>query len=258
MNALTRITQLSAACALTLAASLAQAQVTIDQNKALAGNITPGDAPGYPITITRPGLYKLVGNLSVPGGTDGIQIAADDVTIDMNGFTLGGSVSCTRNSQTRVVSCAFGAGFSTGIDSSFKGAFNGFVVRDGTVRGFGQGVRGVEGETLLRMHITQNEGYGVATAMTFAGMSIIDSIVDLNGSTGIAVGNGLIRGSRVGHNGKNGIQTSNMIVESSFVMGNKNIGMQSGAARGVWLLSNGTNRDSVQSLGGNIDSTVIF
>jgi hypothetical protein len=245
--------------ALLATAGAAHAQQTIDHNKALAGGITAGDTPGYPITITRPGHYKLVGNLSVPADTNGIEIAADDVTIDMNGFTLAGPANCTRNSQTRVVACIGGGnGAGTGIDSSFNGIFNGFVVRDGTVRGFGKGIRGVQGETLLRMHITQNESNGVTTASAFAGMAIIDSIVDLNGSTGIAVGNGLIRGSRVGHNGNNGIQTSNMIVESSFVSGNRNIGMQSGAARGTWLLGNGTNRDSVQSLGGNIDSTVTF
>ena len=153
-----RITRLSIACALTLAASFAQAQITIDQNKALAGNITPGDTPGYPITLSRPGLYKLVGNLSVPAGVDGIQIAADDVTLDMNGFTLSGVVTCTRNDQTRVVTCSQNGGAGFGIDTSYNGSFNGAVVRDGTVRGFSTGVRGVQGETLLRMHLTQNAG----------------------------------------------------------------------------------------------------
>lgn len=253
-----RLTQLCVASALTLTASLTHAQVTIDQNKAMAGNVTPGDTPGFPITITRPGLYKLVSNLSVPAGTDGIRIAADDVTLDMNGFTLASTAICTRNSQSRVVTCSQGGGAGTGIDTSFNGAYNGSVVRDGTVRGFSKGLRGVQGETLLRMHITQNESYGVSTTTVFSGITVIDSVIDLNGFTGIAANNGLMRGSRVGHNGGNGIQTSNMIVESSFVMGNKNVGMQAGAARGSWLLGNGTNRDSVQSLGGNIDNSVIF
>jgi hypothetical protein len=29
--------------------------VLIDQNRALAGNITPGDTAGFPISITQPG-----------------------------------------------------------------------------------------------------------------------------------------------------------------------------------------------------------
>src|SRR6185436_8638324 len=37
--------------------------ILIDQNRALAGNVTPGDAPGFPVTISQPGSYKLSGNL---------------------------------------------------------------------------------------------------------------------------------------------------------------------------------------------------
>ena len=40
--------------------------ILIDQNKALAGNVTPGDAPGFPVTITLPGSYRLSSNLIVP------------------------------------------------------------------------------------------------------------------------------------------------------------------------------------------------
>ena len=33
--------------------------VLIDQNHALAGNITPGDGPGFPVTLSQPGSYRL-------------------------------------------------------------------------------------------------------------------------------------------------------------------------------------------------------
>jgi hypothetical protein len=66
--------------------------VLVDQAKAMAGNVTPGDAPGFPVTFTLPGSYRLASNLVVPAGVDaGIQINADDVTIDLNGFTLRGT-----------------------------------------------------------------------------------------------------------------------------------------------------------------------
>jgi len=42
-----------------------KAQTLIDQSAALAGGITPSDAPGFPITIDTPGSYRLVGNLDV-------------------------------------------------------------------------------------------------------------------------------------------------------------------------------------------------
>lgn len=62
--------------------------VLIDQNKALAGNVTPGDAAGFPVTLSKPGSYRLSGNLSAPAGAHGILIASAGVTLDLNGFTL--------------------------------------------------------------------------------------------------------------------------------------------------------------------------
>ena len=48
--------------------------VLIDQNHALAGNVTPGDTPGFPVTISQPGSYRLTGNLIVPdANTTAIQ-----------------------------------------------------------------------------------------------------------------------------------------------------------------------------------------
>src|SRR5437016_7141953 len=70
--------------------------ILIDQNKAMAGNVTPGDTPGFPVTITLPGSYRLAGNLTVPdANTSGIVIAADHVTIDLNGFAILGPVDCS-------------------------------------------------------------------------------------------------------------------------------------------------------------------
>src|SRR5262245_4147186 len=59
----------------------------IDQNRAIAGNVTPGDAPGFPVTISRAGSYKLSGNLDAPG-LNAVEITADRVTLDLNGFTI--------------------------------------------------------------------------------------------------------------------------------------------------------------------------
>src|ERR1043165_6038008 len=62
--------------------------ILIDQNRALAGNVTPGDTPGFPITLSQAGSYRLSGNLSVPVDTDALLIAADHITIDLNGFSI--------------------------------------------------------------------------------------------------------------------------------------------------------------------------
>jgi len=42
--------------------------VLINQSVALSGNVTPGDTPGFPVTISAPGSYRLSSNLIVPDG----------------------------------------------------------------------------------------------------------------------------------------------------------------------------------------------
>jgi hypothetical protein len=81
---------LTAAALATLATSAGAVDglVLIDQNHALAGSVTPGDAPGFPVTISQAGSYRLASNLTVPAGVDAIQITANDVTIDLNGFSI--------------------------------------------------------------------------------------------------------------------------------------------------------------------------
>jgi hypothetical protein len=46
-------------------------------------------AAGY--VITQPGSYYLGTNLITAGGTAGIQIATNDVTLDLNGFSILGA-----------------------------------------------------------------------------------------------------------------------------------------------------------------------
>jgi hypothetical protein len=94
--------------------------VLIDQTRALAGNITPSDSPGFPVTISRPGSYRLSSNLDVPAGAAGIILFASGVTIDLNGFQIRGS----------------GAG--TGIAGLH--ARQGIVVRNGSVTNFERGI----------------------------------------------------------------------------------------------------------------------
>jgi hypothetical protein len=46
----------------------ADGEILITQTRALQGGITPGDAPGFPITLTQPGAYKFASNITVPSG----------------------------------------------------------------------------------------------------------------------------------------------------------------------------------------------
>ena len=69
--------------------------VLIDQNRAIAGNVTSGDEPGFPVSISKPGSYRLAGNLTVPDAdTSAIVITAEGVTLDVNGFSIAGPLLC--------------------------------------------------------------------------------------------------------------------------------------------------------------------
>jgi hypothetical protein len=68
--------------------------IEINQAAALAGGITPSDAPGFPVTLDQPGSYRLTGNLDFttisedPFGVTGIVITAEDVSLDLGGFSV--------------------------------------------------------------------------------------------------------------------------------------------------------------------------
>lgn len=254
MNTRIRFATLSTACALMLAAGLAQAQVTIDQNKALAGNITAGDGAGFPITITQSGSYKLTGNLVVPAGARGIVVTAPQVSIDMNGFSLTGPSTCTRDISTKVVACSYADGTTHGIDA---GAGSGTVVRNGTVKGFaGHGIHAGTMDRYEALRLTENWSGLQSLSRS---QSISSCIVDTNGNSGIVAAFALITNCRVVQNGGDGIAgSSGTLVSTSEVSSNRLVGLNGVVARGTHLESNGTNRAGGFSMGGNLDSITAF
>ncbi len=93
-----RMTQVCMLAAISSSLYAVDGVILIDQNHALIGNITPGDAPGFPVTISQPGSYRLSGDLIVPdANTTAIQITADHVTLDLNGFAIIGPTVCTSS-----------------------------------------------------------------------------------------------------------------------------------------------------------------
>lgn len=109
--------------------------VLINQANALAGNVTPGDTPGFPVTISQSGSYKLSSNLTIadPFGT-AILIRADNVTLDLNGFTILGPSVCNGHGATATTTCTVSNTESVGIDA---GEQNGIKVLNGYIRGMG-------------------------------------------------------------------------------------------------------------------------
>jgi hypothetical protein len=105
-----------------------------------ANGCFPGDAAGYPVTITAAATtgptgktsFQLISNLNVPANQNGIDIQVGGVTLDLKGFSIMGPVTCTGSGATLDCSGAT-AGSGVRLDDSAVGS----VVRNGTVRGVG-------------------------------------------------------------------------------------------------------------------------
>lgn len=108
---------------------------------------TRGDADSV-YRITQPGSYYLTGNITRASAKSGIEIAANDVTIDLMGFSLIGVPGSLQG-----IVC--------------DGARNNITVRNEVVRGFGVAGLAIsatnmygDGGLLERLHISNNGGHG--------------------------------------------------------------------------------------------------
>ena len=156
--------------------------VTIDQDKAANGGVTIGDNPGFPVTISEPGSYRLESNLVVPDtNTTAIEITADGVTIDFNGFAIAGPNVCSSAAV-----CNFNNGTGHGITSTAKNV----AVFGGTISGLGGlGVRVGRNGHIERMRFNNNGSTAIAVGQDSL---VSDCTADLNGGYGVWADNGTL------------------------------------------------------------------
>jgi hypothetical protein len=227
--------------------------IEINEARALAGGVTPGDTPGYPVTINQSGSYRLTGNLNQPNPSiDVIKILANDVTLDMNGFTIKGGSFCTRNTSSGVVTCSYGAA-EIGVGISSLGALR-VTIRNGNIVGTAShGIAASGG--IVDVHnvtIEHCDGYGMNDVT-----NVDRANVRLNRQDGIFTTTGIVTNSRASENGLIGITclscTGNIAInnftgisvrdgglaERNVVMNNKNLGILGGLGS---LLSSNTIR----------------
>lgn len=187
-------------------------QVLITQTAVNAGSITPGDTPGFPVTISQPGSYRLASNLAVTTSANGIEVRANDVSIDMGGFTLAGS----------------------GVGRNGIAIFNRTLrVTNGNVRGFtNDGIRSIAPYlTVDNMIVSSNGRVGIyadrgpiggRNDVAYASFSA--NKVTYNGSSGIICGdvcrveNSMVAsnsGTGISFNGVDGFALGNTVTRNS-------------------------------------------
>ena len=185
----------------------ADGPIVITQAKANAGNVTPGDTPGFPVKLSRPGSYILAGNLQPPAGKAGIQIASNNVTIDMNGFRLHGV-----------------GGATTGI---YGAAFESATIRNGTITGFANhGIYGTGNNWSVEdMQVSGNGANGILVFGSYS--SVRSSTVTENAGVGIVCAvSCLVAESTVSANGAEGIFLYSGTVLGNVIIGNTSFGIQ--------------------------------
>jgi hypothetical protein len=183
----------------------------ISQSNALAGNVTPGDAPGFPVTISVPGSYQLSSDLTVPADATGIEISAFDVTLNLNGWTITGAGGTTGD----------------GIRANFQRA----TVLNGAVQGMGR--HGVLLSTNSRVEKVRALDNGFNGILVGLASIVTGNAAISNGANGIqAVTGSTITGNTAFNNGQNGIVAIGATVIGNTMVANDAVGLSAGATTG--------------------------
>lgn len=193
--------------AIPLAANAVDGVLEINQLCAESIGCFDGDTGGFPVTITDPGSYRLtsnldVSNLSNPENRTAIDVNTENVSIDLNGFSIIGPVSCTG---TPVTSCTPSGGNGDGIQTSSSTTAY-VVIKNGTIRGMGnEGISCSRNCNVSNVTAINNGAAGFSNAN---GDSIFrNNNAFRNGTDGFFV-NGLIEGNSSFANGDDGIFTN--------------------------------------------------
>lgn len=203
-------------------ARAADGVLEINQTCATTTGCFPGDTAGFPVTIVPSSArsFRLTSDLGPLGASqNGIVVTANSATIDLGGFRIHGSTTCSA----APVTCSplgTGVGVLGGSD---------LVVKNGSIQGMGDdGVRLDFSSSAQALHVFQNGGDGIelgsdgsATA-NHASRNGVDGIrctegcllsgnsVVGNAATGIEGGaGGVIQGNSVRENGCIGISGTN-------------------------------------------------
>ncbi len=166
----------------------------------------PIDSDDMPMTISESGSYYFTENIHLPAAITAITIEANDVTLDMKGFTLSGPGG--------------GSGAGAGIHASDASLTN-IVIANGTVRDFRwYGVK-LEG-TDHRVTAISALGNG-SNGISISG-SVLSCTARANGSSGIVISNGTAEGCTSRANQGHGIYADSASVINCIANGNTSYG----------------------------------
>ncbi len=196
----------------TPAARASDGVIEINHARALAGSVTPGDTPGYPVTLSASGSYLLTSNLSVPANVSGIRIGAPNVTLDLGGFTVAGPNTCTGYPVT---DCTLSNSSAAGIYASEYFT----VIRNGIVAGasgYGVFVDDTSG-VVEDVRVVSSGGHGIRMGSAARVTRCLSAGNDDSGI--VALAGGMLEGNEVRANGGTAIIMQASIVGDPLLSG---------------------------------------
>jgi hypothetical protein len=242
---------------LVLLVLMAGAIIAILATRASGGPLDPPGAPAstlpqveprvpidhVPVTISTPGSYFLTRNVSGPANTtgNGITIASDDVTLDLNGFSVIGTGADTSQAHGFGINVSLNPAHDIVIRNGVVRDWNYGVVGDGahqsrieSVRALNNkwdGIRGGADTTITDSSSASNLEYGI---VSFGG-TVQHCEVDGNTSAGIFVtDNSVVKDNSVHNSLFDGIDVANNAdVEGNSVVGSGGQGIVSSGNRDV-------------------------
>lgn len=178
--------------------------VEVEPRIAINAVNTPGDADSV-FRISQPGSYYLTDNILGVAGKRCIEVAANDVTIDLNGMTITGDAASiagifaegtrinltVRNGTIRSIGNGVGLGFSISSSRGWK------VEHIAAINNSHDGLF-VPGNSIVRTsRAAANGGNGIKT-LDYA--QVIECVAEQNGNAGITVSNGSIISKTISRN----------------------------------------------------------
>jgi hypothetical protein len=226
--------------------------IVVSQAHALAGGVTPGDSPGFPVDLNLPGSYALGSDLDVRGVADpqhasAIRVTADDVTIDLAGHVIRGPTVCGGTPVTLCAPTGNGIGVLAALPVTAT------RVRNGSIVGMGQAglALAIDGEA-ESLTVTSCGGAGISLGPA---ASVTRSSVERNGGNGIFAFAGTVVDSVVRGNGGVGIEfAAQGLLLGTTVTGNGDVAvdasLSAGYGRGVFTANGTGGANGAQSVGG--------
>lgn len=175
----------------------------INQICAVQTGCFSGDTAGFPVTIVSPGGYRLTSNLGLPSSnTDAIVVSTSSVSIDLGGFEIAGTVTC---SGTPLV-CSPVSGTGSGVKRAVATNL-GISVMNGSITGMGShGVWLGGAAEVANLRVRWNAYRGIYAG---AGSTVVGNTAYQNGETGIVADNGsTVSGNAAFENASEGIVAS--------------------------------------------------